>query len=179
MTEPQPGRPIALPTDEKDATDLAAVLSGLAEAFERRPRAITVAREAVWYLWEEPRLPRPLIGSKYPASYPWSLSARTVQNRASRRPDGGWALVYEHLRPQRTLLLDLLTGPHPVDASELASRLSMHLAGAVITRDENRALDAAGLGQSMPAGDAGSDVWARYRAAGFDIASFAPLRLDQ
>lgn len=133
LPSPDPGRPVRLLEDRADAEALATALHGIGAAWRRYPQALKAARESVWYVWERPRLPRPLIASKYPMSYPWSPAARSIYVETPVRPAGGWALLFEHLRPQRPLLIDLLSEPAMIDPDVLADKLREHLVAAVIT----------------------------------------------
>lgn len=132
-----------------------------------------VLREVLWFSWEQPRLPRPLVQSKYPRSYPWSPAAAKEANEPYR--PGGRGLIMEHLRPRRLLVVELLARASTVTPEDLAALLHQHITTAVITVEEDRLLSASKLNFSMPAGDDGTDPWARYVAAGLDPASFAPV----
>ena len=171
---PEPGRPARLLSDEADVTHLLAVLQAVA-AFEVAPAArARVVREALWFLWELPRLPQPLVASKYPRAYPWSAPARaSVEEGSSWRP-GGLSLVFEHLEPRRILEQELAARAATLAPEELEGLLHRGLAAAVVTRGEDALLTKAGLSHRMPAGACGP--WARYVAAGLDVAGFAPLR---
>ena len=58
-----------------------------------------------------PRLPDPLVASKYPKSYPWSPRARAVHvEHSGKRPKDGWGLAIEHLYPRELLVAELLDG---------------------------------------------------------------------
>ena len=83
MADPLPGRPESLgrATDLRDARAVLAILNACAETLgPERPRIglIRIVREALWFIWEAPRLPRPLVATKYPEPYPWSSGARAV-----------------------------------------------------------------------------------------------------
>lgn len=125
------------PNDLADAALVAAVANGL-----REWRALTGTtkgslkplREAVWFYWQHPRLPRPLVRSKYPTTVPWSSAARSAF-RADPQRTGG--LVIEHSYPIALLLDELLTAPE-LDA-EVALRLLRRCRDfVVITVEENR-----------------------------------------
>ena len=120
LSEPSVGRPVSL-GHERDLADAAAILRIMRVLHERRRAGASVhkiARESVWFLWESPRLPRPLVRSKYPESYPWSPGARQAlqsvldEGQAAGRVTG---LIIEHLIPMK-LLLDaaLAQGPQPL-----------------------------------------------------------------
>lgn len=59
------------------------------------PAMLSDQRETIYFTWEQPRLPRPLIQSKYPQSFPWSPRARTIIGTHGARPSGGYGLVQE------------------------------------------------------------------------------------
>lgn len=164
----EPGCPISLghETDLADAAALLGVLCAAADSHERRPFMRRVVREARWGLWEEPRLPRPLVQSKYPVIYPWSLGARAVFAANSKRPAGGYGLVIEHCIPGIILIRELIERAHDLTPESLIDLLSTRLTAAVITREENKLLDKVGLQARMPDGADPTDPWARYRAAG-------------
>lgn len=70
---PAPGRPTSLgvAADRADAADLLEILTVVRRHRDRDSgNAYKVAREALWFMWEQRRLPRPLIRGKYPVSYP-------------------------------------------------------------------------------------------------------------
>ncbi len=69
----------------------------------RPAERIWVLREAKWFLWERPRLPKPLVRSKYPTTHPWSPAAAARHQEGLR--DG---LVFEHLEARVLLLADML-----------------------------------------------------------------------
>lgn len=143
---------------------------------QRRNAGTThVARQALWSFWELPRLPRPLVQSKYPAAYPWSAEARSIYLSNSTRPTGGWGLVLEHVTPRNVLLRELIERAEILDTDGLANELFTKLVAAVVTKAEDQALTAAGVSFAQPAGADPADLWARYRAAGLDPSTFASL----
>jgi len=174
MTDlPEPGRPDRLPSDDADAERLLEVLRSVAGFDVPASARSRVVREALWFLWERPRLPGPLVASKYPRAYPWSAAARaSVEDGASWRP-GGLNLVFEHLEPRRILVQELVARAATLGAAELEGLLHRGLAAAVVTKAEDTHLTKSGLSHRMPAGQGGP--WARYLAAGIDVAGFAPL----
>lgn len=172
---PIPGRPLSLHTDLADAAALCEILHGVAQVWPTNPPAMKVAREAIWFMWELPRLPRPLVENKYPRSYPWSPQARERVTLSPNRPAGGWSLTYEHLRPQRSLLRELLITKERIDPAVLLAKLRVDRVAAIITKAEDSILTRAGLGAKMPPSDDGTNPWARYVSAGLDVADFRPL----
>jgi hypothetical protein len=170
---PIPGRPLRLASDEKDAEHLLAVIRGLA-AFTAQPADCDrVLREALWFLWEKPRLPRPLVVSKYPAVYPWSPAARATVAAGRGWRAGGMGLVFEHLAPRALLRQEIIARVEALTAESLAELLHSSITAAVITRDEDAAITRAGLSHRQP--DEAAGPWSRYLAADLDVANFAPL----
>lgn len=170
---PEPGRPLALTTDHDDAAAVLGVVQSVAVAGTHIGQTARkkVVREAIWYLWEEPRLPRPRIGGKYPMAYPWSAAARDVA-RAEERPVGGWGLVIEHVHPIRNLVVHVLIEAEFLTVNSLQSVLRSGLASAVITKDEDAQLTRARLATlDVPL----DDPWLRYRMAGLAVGGFRPL----
>lgn len=174
------GRPLSL-GDEIDRLDAEALLSVLVAAKGVMQRhgvsgAQHLAREALWDIWERPRLPAPLVSSKYPMRYPWSPAARHLfKENDGRRPSGGWGLVLEHLTPRNLLLGALVDELAEQTPETLAEYLHRHLVAAVVTRGDDRLLAAAGVGSRAVADADPADLWARYRVAGLDPAGFVPL----
>jgi len=127
-------------------------------------------REAIWFQWHDPRLPRPRVRSKYPHALPWTAAAR-----APYAADPKCALVIEHTEPINLLIRRLLTGEIP-SATELECALRRGLDCVIVTPAEDKQLHGAGVGTAMPQDwKHGDDRWARYRVAGIDPAFFAPL----
>lgn len=128
-----------------------------------------IVREAVWFLWEGPRLPRPVVASKYPRAYPWSPGARArLKEHGDKRPPGGWGLVIEHLYPRELLVSYLLhegAGLKSVDAMAL---LTTRLMAAIVTREEDRQLPTRAQ-SARPWIEYESDPWLRYRMGGLNL----------
>lgn len=155
----------------------AALVAGVANAVRdwraatgRDSSDLKLLREAVWFYWELPRLPRPLVRQKYPTTVPWSPDARAAYHSNPRRRGG---LVIEHSEPMTLVLRRLLDAR--LDAERALAILDRPRAYAVITTEESRQLEAAGVGRALPAGEAAGDALARYRAAGWDLTGFRPL----
>lgn len=117
-------------------------------------------REAVFFLWE---------------SYGRGKhkSARYRSTAAVGKPAKD--LIYDHAIPFTLLYNELLRLPSPTAASvrPLLERLCV---AALLTREEDDRLTAAGLRERMPADWNGSDALARYRAAGIEVLPNEPLR---
>lgn len=162
------------PTDAdlRDAAIVRAVATALRdwEASTGRRGSTKPLREAIWFYWQSPRLPRPRIRGKYPAEFLWTADARD----AYRRDPKGAALVMEHTEPISVVIGELIQQDRP-DA-EVAVLLADRLACVVVTRDEDRRITAAGYGVSAPGSD--GDPYARYRAAGISVEGIAPLARD-
>ena len=173
-----PGRLTTVGT-ESDLADGGALLAILRVTGETRTRrtagSMHIAREALWSFWERPRLPKPLVGNKYPVSYPWSPKARAVYQQHQGRPVGGFGLVLEHLTPRNLLIMDLWQRIEHLDEQELMQHLMTHLVGTIITKEEDAALTAAGVARSVPLDADPQDVWGRYRIAGLVPEDFAPI----
>ncbi|GGC74188.1 hypothetical protein IEU95_16010 [Hoyosella rhizosphaerae] len=181
--DPDVGRPVSLGEDfdRADAEAMLAIIRAGVGVRERHgpSAAMHMARESLWDVWERPRLPRPLLTSKYPMSYPWSPAARDLwEENEGRRPPGGWGLILEHMTPRRLLLLELFENASQLTPETLRDLLFAKLAGAVVTKEDDRILSGAGFGASLPVGTLSGDNWARYRAAGFDPMAFEPLPID-
>lgn len=154
-----------------DATDLGLLLAlvGAFAEHERatgRPVSTRVLREATYFHWERPRLPR---GGKYSPLLPHTAAAR-----AHRRAGQINGLVFEHAYPVNLLLRELLAEP-PETAEQLRACLHARAERVIVTREENDALTAAGLANRVPDPQ---DVWSRYRAVGIDPAQVAPYADD-
>jgi hypothetical protein len=169
----EPGRLVSLGEDE-DQVDASALLGVLRECHEvrdrRRAGTTHVSRQALWSFWELPRLPRPILSNKYPRPYPWSPSAREVFLQSGRTS----GLVLEHVRPLNILLETMIRSSNSWSASDLIGYLQKFMAGAVITRAEDQALQAAGVSFG-PLDQNDSDAWARYRTAQLEPETFSPL----
>ena len=180
VNAPTPGRPVALGgfVDREDAGALLAVAKACRTTLRAdRPRSgpARVLREALWFIWEGPRLPHPLVASKYPKSYPWSPGARAVYaEHSGKRPDGGWGLVIEHLHPREFLVAELLDGTEVAENGRAAELLGERLMAAVVTRQEDRQLPTRRQ-SARPWREYASDPWLRYRAAGLPLEEFGPL----
>ena len=129
-------------------------------------------REAIWFYWERPRLPKPLVRGKYPESAPWSRRARELHLYGDSRGE----LVIEHAAPMKLLMRRLIDDPR-LDAERCRAALAAGGRWVVITREENKRLAAAGVANRMPPGNADDtdDPWRRHRHAGLDVDAFRPL----
>lgn len=178
MNTPPVGRPLSLGEDV-DSSDAEALLAILRIASKTRARrgagSMHTAREALWSLWERPRLPAPLIGGKYPSGYPWSPGARATYAASGKRPTGGWGLILEHLTPRNLLLEALFISADEMTTDELIALLADKLIATVMTKVEDQQLNAAKVGRARPQDGDPQDLWARYRAAGLEPMSFGPL----
>jgi hypothetical protein len=180
MDDPSPGRPLTLGVDADlvDAGALFAIIeAGRALIGHGRARsgAGRVLREAIWFLWEQPRLPGPLVASKYPPSYPWSPEARRAYSaNHGRRPPGGWSLVIEHMYPRELLVAELLDDAAIATATDVVEVLSARLIAAVVTTNEDRILPP----RSRVLRDwsaYAADPWVRYRMSGLPVDQFRAL----
>ena len=161
----------AEPLTERDTADLRLVLDVVEalRAWERATAAkarLKPLREAVWFYWQQPRLEKGSVRGKYPRSVPWSPTAR----QAHARGEGG--LVIEHTEPMKVLLRELIDNP-VADLPALADRLDLGLSCVVITHEESIELARSGVASSVVDDD--DDPYARYRVAGLDPGTFAPI----
>ena len=175
MTEP--GRLISLGEEEDliDARGLLDVALACRDMRDRRKAGTThIANQALWSFWEMPRMGA-RVDSKYPKAWPWSPEARhRYQSNAGRKPVGGWQLVYEHVRPRGIIAGGIIEGAHTFTPASLVAHLNHFMAGAVITKAEDRLFHQAKVARS-PLDVNDPDVWTRYRTAGLDPDTFAPL----
>ena len=177
--DPEPGRPRSLgrEVDLADAEVIARLVewcrATLADG-RGRTGPLRLVREAMWFAWESPRLPRPLVSGKYPVSYPWSPNAQAAYARdGGRRPAGGFGLVIEHLYPRELLMRDLL-GAEDLEPDAVVALLATRLTAAVVTKEDDGLLPARGrLNDSWQSYDA--DPWLRYRESGMALKAFAPV----
>lgn len=156
-------------TDLRDARLVGHVAEALRDWEENAGRRgpTKPLREAIWFYWQSPRLPRPRIRGKYPVAFPWTAAARDSYHR----DPVDVKLVIEHTEPMTLVMDDVLREPRT--DRQVASLLTDRLACVVVTRDEDRRITAAGYGLAGPDGD--QDPLARYRAAGIDVDRIAPL----
>ena len=146
--------------DDADAqlvVDVAASLRRWRDVTGKQPPT-KVLREAVWFFWQQPRLPRPLVASKYPEGALWSEDAArfALSGHSSKGK-----LVIEHLEPMNRALWWLIDEAPTVQT--VIAMLPGRLACAVVTKEQSLALP-----------DVGSPD-ERYAAAGLDLTTFQPL----
>lgn len=171
---PPPGRPVSL-GDGEDLVDAEAIYSvveaGRSLAGRERTRgAARLVREAIWTLWEQPRLPPTLLDGRCPTSYPWSPSARGTVATQAKRPQG---LVIGHLYPLERLAGDLLDECN-TSARETIALLRQRIISAVVTRQEDRLVRSP---TGMPWEAFEADPWCRYRVV-LPVGEFAPIDRD-
>ena len=99
-----------------------------------------------------------------------SARARALPNVA------GAALRTEHVYPLNLLAQELVDAEPALEP--VARIVADRLVVAVITAEEDQQITDSGLSRSMPAGWDGRDPFDRYRAAGLEVASFAPRGSD-
>lgn len=174
MTELQPGHLEQLPTDEHDAGAILLVAKALSSmspgVFESS--LIRVLREAIYFTWEQPRLPKPLVQGKYPRAFPWSADAREILEQHQARPTGGYGLVFEHVIPKHILCSTLLSESQRLTCSELVRSLHDGIAVAIVSKREDQQLPK-GLDRTLA--EYLADPWLRYRGSGVDLSRVAPL----
>lgn len=160
--------PAAADGGVSDAHDLELLL-GLVNAFVAHERATgaptgrKVLREAIFFHWERPRLPRGGKRSLYLRHSP-----RAREQRARGDVSG---LVYEHVLPISHVIRGLLDDP-PTDAEALGVVLRAVPQAVLITKAEDALLNKAGMRDRVPEPE---DPWSRYRAAGLQEAEFERL----
>ena len=111
-----------------------------------------VLADVVW-VWSE-------FNGKYKGCRYWSRSA--LQHTAEIK-----ILVHEHVVP-KTTIISLLADLKDPTASAVRHILETYCIGVVLTREEDRKLNAAGLRSAMPTEWSDGDVWARYRLVGIE-----------
>ena len=164
-----PAREATGAADEADADFLMAVFAA-ARQWESQMGRLTpskVLRECLWFVWQAPRLPQPLVRSKYPRSAPWTAAARAAY---AADPRGRGDLVMEHIEPVSGLVRTLLAAP--TERAAFIRTLSDALRFCVVTRGEDRMLAAAKVAKHTPVSE---DPWVRYRLAGIDVSQIRPL----
>ncbi len=155
--------------DEMDADFLATVFAAARrwEVSTGRKTPGKVLRESLWFVWQAPRLQRPLVRSKYPRSAPWTAAARAAY---LQDPSGKGGLVMEHVQPISGLIRTLLDTPQ--ERPEFIRTLNAALQFCVVTPTEDKMLAAAKVSFRTPES---IDPWVRYRLAGIDVDGIRPL----
>lgn len=151
----------------RDAELILSVLQA-AHAWERasaRYLKVKPIRELIFWVWEDPRLPQPLLRSKYPLTVPWTPVAQALY------PNGAGEVSLEHVTPAAVIVASLLDNPPP-DPGALVEILQ-RIEYVVIAPEDNRRLKAAGVDSKLAPGS--TDPWDRYRVAGLDPSTFAPI----
>ncbi len=161
-------RPGVASARSDDQADLALILEVVRAYSEHasvtgRVSGIKVIREAIFFVWEQPRLPD---GGKYSLALPHSPSAR-VQRAAGQRK----GLVFEHVLPISIVVRRLLQDV-PADEQALRAVLDATSDRVIVTKDEDKRITAAGFGARVP--DEG-DPWSRYGCLGLNKGDFLPL----
>jgi hypothetical protein len=113
-------------------------------------------REAIFFLWER------RAGSKLQCAEFRSRAAEGLRFGKGR-------LVYDHALPFNYLQQRLLNLPEGFPTDLLRDLLNKFCHTALITREENDRLNAAGYQSKMPEGWDGVDHLARYHAVSIDI----------
>ncbi len=128
-----------------------------------RASGIKVVREAIFFVWEQPRLPP---GGKYSLRLPHSPSARAHREAGHRK-----GLVFEHVLPISIVVRRLLEDV-PADEQALRAVLDATSDRVIVTREEDKTITAAGLGARVPDE---ADPWSRYACLRLTKADFLPL----
>ena len=154
---------------EQDAKDAAAILDFFATA-RRHPGTTRpgFSRSLIDQIWQTKRL-MALPGGFgyrhviYRRALPWSPEA-IQRERAPERLGRG--LILEHVIPISLVLAEVEAATTPEQAIEALRR---DLILAIITKEQNAALNAAGLGKTHPDP---SHPWLRYAKAGISVVPF-------
>lgn len=107
-------------------------------------------REAVYHAWEARR------GSRERAARYRSVSSRGLTFGSNK-------IVYDHAVPLKLVHAELMGLTEP-DIATVRKILDRMLCACIVTVDENRAINQAGLGREMPTGWDGRNLLARYEA---------------
>jgi hypothetical protein len=147
-------------SDQADAELISHVAAGLrawGESTGESPPS-KILREAIWFFWQQPRLERPVVASKYPRTSPWSEeAARLALSGESTKG----LLEIEHVEPLNRVSRWLLDEAPSVDT--IASELPKRVHSVIVTRAEAKLLP-----------DAGTPA-ERYLSAGLDLDEFRAL----
>lgn len=110
-----------------------------------------------------------------PVFFLWEKHGRSKEGSAKYRSQssvghtfGKREVVYDHAVPFR-YVQEALLNLDVVDSQAVRNVLARWVVAAIITRDEDRALSAAGLGRRMPDGWDGENPLARYEQVGIEI----------
>lgn len=158
------GRKPLVAMNDRDAN---AVLDAihLAIKYKSHPKSKLVLRWSVDLFWDSLRRERN-DGKAHAIGAVWSPAAL-----AHAKVNGSSDLVHEHVVPftcQAEWLLEVVENNPWTSREEIAQMLD-RFPMAVITKAEDDVLNQSGYRQKMPAGwKIGDDMWARYRAVGFD-----------
>lgn len=171
----EPGQLVRRDDDVEVAAQMLRVIQALHEVRDLMGGTVygRALKEVLWFRWEQPRLPRPLVNGKYPFAYPWSAQAREIWHRSPSRSGRPGQLVIEHIVPKRELLAKIVEETESLTVERLLDLLREAHSAVVISKEEDSLVTKAGWAHRSPDP---TDVWARYRAAGLDIDGFAPLK---
>lgn len=109
-----------------------------------------VAFEITW-VWSE-------FSGKHEGCKYWSEEACKVWEQQKPSVKG---LIHEHLVPRKVLIHKLFSEINPSEQT-IFNILDKFCIGVVVTKDEDSALNNAGLRSAMPSGWSGKDPWERY-----------------
>jgi hypothetical protein len=158
--------------DAEVVTRVANALRDWRRATGKAP-ALKPLREAWWFYWQSPRLPRP--GSATNTRTPTAAHRQRGRSRMARIAA---RLVIEHLVPVNVVLGDLLASDEELTVDYVRQVLERHQQlVAVVTKRESDELSAKGLGRHVGSRQpTGEDPWERYRRPGWNPDDFTPLR---
>lgn len=163
-------RPGVTSSGSDDQADLALILKVIRAYSEHasvtgRASGIKVIREAIFFVWEQPRLPG---GGKYSPALPHSPSAHAQVAAGQRK-----GLVFEHVLPISIVVRRLLLNV-PADEQALRAVLDATSDRVIVTKDEDKTITAAGWGARVPDE---AEPWSRYACLGLTKGDFFPLAL--
>lgn len=112
-----------------------------------------VLADVVW-VWSE-------YFGKYDGCCYWSKKALKFKGDTK-------SLCHEHIVPKK-VIIEKICGLKSPTKPKIREILERYCIGCVVTRDEDKELNKAGLRAQMPAGWNGDDPWARYKSVGIQV----------
>ncbi len=112
-----------------------------------------VVHEITW-VWSE------FYGKHKGCKY-WSINAQKVADNTK-------GLIHEHIVPRKIIIDHIMNMKTPSEV-ELFDYLEKNCIGVVVTKEEDKQLNKAGLNRKMPVEWDGQDPWARYKEVGISV----------